>query len=880
MKLKAIRLADVGPFRAGVAVEAMSGGLDLLLAPNETGKSTIFRALSVLFREAHTAQNKTTRALQPLGGGSPTVEADFEIDGRDWRLTKRWFGQKIALLTDLSAGRTLRGADAEQQATALLAGNLDRSAMAGVLWVEQTAGFVLPSAQGEAGRALARLVDLEVAGATGAGQARRLRDEIGRRLDGLLTDKRTKARANTEYGRAVATLAELEDKHRDATLQANASADRRANLQRLRDERAEIERRRSDPQQAADLAAIDSALKAAEEAARELAKAEGERASAEARYRAADTQRKSLADTLADVARLQERLAGFRASREKLATEKAEAEAASKSAEERLVEARAAVVALRGQRTKAEERQRQLRQWQTLDDLTRRLALAETAEGERAAALAGALPIDEALVRQLRALLPQRDRLSAELTAAAPVISLRLRPDAAGTVRIDGETVAADAVVQALRPLTIDIAGVGTIVVAPAQAGDAADGVARLDALDRDIADLLGRLSVASLPEAEERLDLFRAARERADRAAAQLVAQAPDGLAALRTAHARLSASLTERPPEDTADTLAEIVRQLQRAESVEADAARHARTFGERLAEVRSTLAGAEKNADQLAADIAQREAVLPPEGERAGLLARLQADVTAAADALATATTVTQSWQRRVAAPEERQRLAQRRAAAEAAATASERRLGELDREIATIEGALVRDGETGSAALAGEVEVELEETRARVTRYQTEADALMLLDEVLAKVEREDEDALGRPVRARLETYAGQVLPGLEVFLGESFAVKSVHRFDAAHGPDLLSTGTIEQIGLLTRLAYGRLLADQGAPVPVVLDDPLAHADDDRLARVFGVLREAARYHQIVVLSCHQAAFAPLAASPDVNRLELSKWTPSL
>lgn len=877
MKLKAIRLADVGPFRTGVAVEAMSGGLDLLVAPNETGKSTIFRALSVLFRELHTARNERTRSLQPLGGGSPTVEADFEIEGRDWRLTKRWFGQRIALLADLSAGRTLRGADAEQQATALLAGNLDRSAMAGVLWVEQTAGFVLPSAQGEAGRALARLVDMEVAGATGAGQARRLREAIGQRLDSLLTDKRTKARANTEFGRAVAILADLEDKHREATAQANASAQRRSDLQRLRDERADIERRRADPQVSGELATIDAALKAADAAAAELTKAESERATAEARHRAAETQRKSLADAHADIARLRERLGGVRSSVSNLAEEKAKAEAASLSAEERLAEARTAVVTLRGQRAATENRQRQLSQWQAVDDLTRRLSVAEAADAEMTAAIAEAPAIDEALVRQLRTLVPQRDRLSAELTAAAPLVSLRLLPDAADKVRIDGRPATVDNSVQALRPLTIDIAGVGTIVVTPSHA---ADGAERLDELDRDIADLLGRLGVASPSDAEERLDLYRAARERAERAAAKVAAQAPDGLAALRAAHVELSAGLTDRPPADAADDLVDLTRRLQSAETAETTAGRDARTCGEKLAAARSALSAAQTNAEQIATDLDQRDAALPPEAERAPLLARLEDDVRAAADALATATTVAQSWQRRVASPEERQRLAQRRAGAVSAAAQAERRLGELDREIAGVEGALARDGETGSAALAVDLEVQLEEARARVTRYQSESDALMLLDEVLAKVEREDEDALGRPVRTRLESYAGQVMPGLEVLLGEGFAVKKVHRFNAEHAPDLLSTGTIEQIGLLTRLAYGRLLADQGSPVPVVLDDPLAHADDERLARVFSVLREAARHHQIVVLSCHQAAFAPLAASPDVNRLELTKWTPAV
>ena len=45
MKLRAVRLSEVGHFGTGVALEGLSGGFDVLAGPNEMGKSTIFRAI-------------------------------------------------------------------------------------------------------------------------------------------------------------------------------------------------------------------------------------------------------------------------------------------------------------------------------------------------------------------------------------------------------------------------------------------------------------------------------------------------------------------------------------------------------------------------------------------------------------------------------------------------------------------------------------------------------------------------------------------------------------------------------------------------------------------------------------------------------------------
>jgi hypothetical protein len=79
----------------------------------------------------------------------------------------------------------------------------------------------------------------------------------------------------------------------------------------------------------------------------------------------------------------------------------------------------------------------------------------------------------------------------------------------------------------------------------------------------------------------------------------------------------------------------------------------------------------------------------------------------------------------------------------------------------------------------------------------------------------------------------------------------------------------STGTIEQIGLMVRLALGSILSTPDEPAMAVLDDPLTHGDPVRLDRMRAVLKSAAAGEgastppagplQIMVFTCHPEWF---------------------
>jgi uncharacterized protein YhaN len=75
---------------------------------------------------------------------------------------------------------------------------------------------------------------------------------------------------------------------------------------------------------------------------------------------------------------------------------------------------------------------------------------------------------------------------------------------------------------------------------------------------------------------------------------------------------------------------------------------------------------------------------------------------------------------------------------------------------------------------------------------------------------------------------------------------------------------LSEGTREQIAVLTRLAFAELLADQGLPATVVLDDALVFSDDRRIEQMFAILAAAATRLQIIVLTCRERLFEGLPA----------------
>jgi uncharacterized protein YhaN len=80
-------------------------------------------------------------------------------------------------------------------------------------------------------------------------------------------------------------------------------------------------------------------------------------------------------------------------------------------------------------------------------------------------------------------------------------------------------------------------------------------------------------------------------------------------------------------------------------------------------------------------------------------------------------------------------------------------------------------------------------------------------------------------------------------------------------------DRLSVGTQKQAYLVQRLELVRLLCPGDGALPVLLDDPFAHFDADRLARTLEWLVEAAAERQIILFATQRrvAELAPAGAT---------------
>src|ERR1700720_2173316 len=91
MILRSIRAEGLGCFADTVAVGPFEPGINIIHAPNGTGKTTLFRAVSLASIEAHRSKAADIQALRPWGRRlSPYITIEFEHRGKIYRLRKHF----------------------------------------------------------------------------------------------------------------------------------------------------------------------------------------------------------------------------------------------------------------------------------------------------------------------------------------------------------------------------------------------------------------------------------------------------------------------------------------------------------------------------------------------------------------------------------------------------------------------------------------------------------------------------------------------------------------------------------------------------------------------------------------------------------------------
>ncbi|MCY4237552.1 MAG: hypothetical protein OXC93_04260 [Rhodospirillaceae bacterium] len=193
-----------------------------------------------------------------------------------------------------------------------------------------------------------------------------------------------------------------------------------------------------------------------------------------------------------------------------------------------------------------------------------------------------------------------------------------------------------------------------------------------------------------------------------------------------------------------------------------------------------------------------------------------------------------------------------------------------LGKLDTTIDLLAGEAVEEELSDVVMRADDAERVLAELKFEVA-------VLLKLEEVLESARASARDRYVEPVLAELEPLVRLVWPESALRIDADEVLPAALERQGTEEPfDVLSGGTQEQIALLVRLAFARMLARRGASTPVIFDDAIVFTDDDRIERMFDALTRQAQDIQIIVLSCRQRAFRDLGG----RRLEIGPATAHL
>ena len=167
------------------------------------------------------------------------------------------------------------------------------------------------------------------------------------------------------------------------------------------------------------------------------------------------------------------------------------------------------------------------------------------------------------------------------------------------------------------------------------------------------------------------------------------------------------------------------------------------------------------------------------------------------------------------------------------------------------------AIDEDGRAGKVLAAGEDAAIAEK---EVARLEAEVKALSLLASALSSAGQSARSQYLEPVARGFAPYLARVFPEAGLEFKDTFTLDAIVRAGQREDFATLSDGTREQLAVLVRMGFARLLADRGRAAPLILDDPLVYSDDARLAAMLRALEDAASIHQAVVLTCRETAFA--------------------
>jgi len=834
MKLREIEVRNWRGLNQSLAV--LSPRLNLILGPNESGKSRIFQALQFALFESYKGTSQRKQALQSWASSeSPFVRLAFTDGAVDYELRKQFLKGASAQLC--GGGKTLRGEDAEEALRGILGTRQPGNRGAGIddrgIWP------LIMVSQGESrapvqehlnedgrGRLHERLSrEIGVAAISPTGQ--RVMSLVEREYQRYFTATGQEGKALRD---ARGTVREAEEKLVAATESLQRQEKTAQALASNRQGLVELEARRARAQTEAD-SARDRA-EAAQVAGRSVATAQGVVNTSVAKAASALDALNSRQQADATIQRLTEELARLESALAERSSLQRELEESARMAEQRF-----AAVERQQRRTQLSIAAEELKARVTgLEQLDAAVAVARATRAR--------LPvIDAGHLARLQQLDQVSRAASAKLQGAAVNIVVHLKQDAMieGVLRAAGEMIS----IHVVENQRIRIGELADVEIRPG-GGElerlrtgAADAAAELEsALRATGVDSLAR----ALEIHEERLACERQITELGK----QVKATSPKSLAQLREDLGVCLAELERLGPAGlTAPEAVDLVTSERNA------AAAALAEFKDNMIELRTKLETLRGERERFVRQYAQR----PTAAQLQDALDAAIADRERATRAL-------------VAARREFADLGGAEVQADA------RRLAIAADSLAS----RVRDVRSAGDQLQGELRTlmisghyesmeeaaaQFEQAKSELARLERQAAAAKRLWETLTAERRRVVEKLTAPVTLRVRPYLQELFPGCGLDAGEGLDILGLQSDQLNEPFDELSGGAQEQISLVTRIGLAEVLAAEGT-LPLILDDALINTDPERIRRIQRLLFRAADNLQIILFSCHDVLFDGLGA----------------
>ena len=888
MKLRSLALNQFKKFTTPTRLDGIGDGLNVVVGPNEMGKSTLLDALRAALFEKYSSKAQPITALQNYRNrAGPVVELIFELDDGLYRITKRFINTPYARLS-CPDGRALEGDAAEDTLRNLLGfdepgktgAKPETIGMWNVLWVQQGESFGALNIPDSARSNLHSALESEVGAVLGGRRGRALPAAIEKQLGEFVTNAGKPRSAYKELIDRVDSLRGEIDKFQfrrhelsqslDDLEEAQGKLTRLSSGERDQADKEELGHARRRHGQLAELearvAAADSELKLKKSRLEQAEQAQAERVALKEAI-AAEEQAVEMASKRLDEVRGQE--SETRSKRDELRAKVRDAEVAFTKADDAVTRERRMVAAV--------ARQAQIR------ELQERCKKAQAAEKRRRESQQGAAAIlvtDDAIAA-IRNAVKGLESIDSRLSAAATRITFDMSPNGLSGIEVDGEAVSADQQsIQVIEPAAITIPDRGRITIEPA-IKDRDKLLAQQRNARRELKGALESAGATSASDAEEQYarrqkflqgselarqgaDLYAPATDEYD-AGAQALSDHIEGLQQI-LAREMAELNLDELPARQDAATA------LRDAEGKEEEARTAQQT-------TRATLLGPEDTLSRLQTELGEVTGRHKHVEERIEKLwrqhrAAAEAYTDSELEAAVKAAQVEVSRQETIVANLKAQWTDETLPQLEA-------RIGRLEKAIRdrrdkcetlkiTISGLKSRIEAAEGTGLDEAIEQkarELELAEEERRRSAREVQVLTLLLSTLLAAEHDAKERYLSPVLNRVRPYLQLLFPGAEITLDENLRIVGVVREagyeEAFHH---LSMGTQEQIAVLVRLAFAEMMVEQGHPATVILDDALVFSDDHRMSRMFDILNMAARNVQVIIFTCREQLFEELGGKP--------------